>query len=30
MTLGGFNIDSAVEVTKKPVEKRDKDTFELL
>lgn len=30
MTPGGFNMDSAIEAIKKPVEKRDKDTFELL
>ena len=30
MTPGGFNMDNAVEAMKKPVEKRNKDTFELI
>lgn len=30
MTPGGFNMESAIEATKKPIEKRDKNTFKLL
>ena len=30
MTLGGFNLENAVNVLKKPIEKRNKDTYELI
>ena len=30
MTIGGYNMDCAIQALEKPVEKRNKDTFELI